>query len=445
MEAVEAHQQSFSVRQTSQIQSSWCLMAPRNLRVLLVAYHFPPMNSSGVQRPLAMQKLLPRFGVDVSVLTHTYSRSDLLSEPNVLRVYDTNSNGASKLLHYPLRVLQRGARALGRSTSWHGVWMRGVKRRADSILEIAKPDIVVSTYPPVETLDLGLHLSKKYGVPLVADFRDGLLFEPIEAEMLRSTRTRARYQQIEQDIARHSAGILTVSDPISDYFRAQYQHAAVLTLPNGFDPDEPWVEPSSDELDRSRFNLVYTGRLSLSEKGRHASVFTQTVTRLVKDSPAVADKLRIHFVGEFSAAEKAEWSALIDAGVVRFHGLLSRPRALGFQRAATMLLLVASSGKTSVATGKLFEYLNAGRPILGVTRNTAAEKIILETRAGVVVDPADGDAIYGMLERLVLEPHSMASIDPCAAEVQKYSRHRQMEVLASFLKGLVPAAGAADR
>jgi glycosyltransferase involved in cell wall biosynthesis len=403
------------------------------------------MNSSGVQRPLAMQKLLPRFGVDVSVLTHTYSRSDLLSEPNVLRVYDTNSNGAGKLVHYPLRILQRGARALGRSTSWHGAWARGVKRRADSIFEITKPDVVVSTYPPVETLDLGLHLSKKYNVPLVADFRDGLLFEPVEEEMLRSTRTRARYKEIEQDIARHSAGILTVSDPITDYFRSQYKHSAVLTLPNGFDPDEQWVEPGSDELDRSRFNLVYTGRLSLSEKGRQASVFTEAVTRVVNDSPAVADKLRIHLVGEFSAEEKAEWSELIDAGVVRLHGLVNRPRALGFQRAATMLLLVASSGKTSVATGKLFEYLNAGRPILGVTRNTAAERIILETRAGVVVDPADGEAIYGMLGRLVLEPSSMGSIDPSDDEIQKYSRHRQMAVLASFLKNLAAAAVAADR
>jgi glycosyltransferase involved in cell wall biosynthesis len=219
----------------------------------------------------------------------------------------------------------------------------------------------------------------------------------------------------------------------------------VLTLPNGFDPDEQWVEPGSDELDRSRFNLVYTGRLSLSEKGRQASVFTEAVTRVVNDSPAVADKLRIHLVGEFSAEEKAEWSELIDAGVVRLHGLVNRPRALGFQRAATMLLLVASSGKTSVATGKLFEYLNAGRPILGVTRNTAAERIILETRAGVVVDPADGEAIYGMLGRLVLEPSSMGSIDPSDDEIQKYSRHRQMAVLASFLKNLAAAAVAADR
>jgi glycosyltransferase involved in cell wall biosynthesis len=419
-------------------------MPPRNLRLLLIAYHFPPMNSAGVQRPLQMWKLLPRFGVDVTVLTHSYSRSDL-REPGVLRVYDTNSSGMGKLIHYPVRVLQRLSRALGGSTSWHGLWTRGVKRRADWIFKIAQPDVVLSTYPPLETLDLGLYLSEKYAIPLVADFRDGLLFEPIEAQMLRSRSTRTRYREAEQRVASHAAGIITVSDPISDYFRSEYRHQSTVTIPNGFDPDEPWVEPGAGELDRSKFNMVYTGRLGLSEKGRHAPAFIEGLTRVVWAVTEVADKLRIHFVGELSASEAEALSELVGLGIVRVHGLVDRKRALGFQRAATMLLLFTALGKTSVATSKLFEYLNSGRPILGVTRNTAAEKIILKTQAGLVADPADADAIAGMLQRLVLDPHVIGSIKRCDSEIQKYSRPNQMQVLASFLKNLAPAPSAAGR
>jgi glycosyltransferase involved in cell wall biosynthesis len=109
---------------------------------------------------------------------------------------------------------------------------------------------------------------------------------------------------------------------------------------------------------------------------------------------------------------------------------------LGFQRAATMLLLIAVTAKTSVATGKLFEYLNAGRPILGVTRKTAAESIILQTQSGYVVDPADPDAIGEILKRLVLDPALLRSIVPCRDEIENYSRPRQMERLAAFLKGV---------
>ncbi len=416
-------------------------MPSRNLRLLVVAYHFPPMNSAGVQRPLQMLKLLPRFGVDVSVLTHSYSRTDLRAEPNVLRVFDTSSKGLGKLLHYPMRLLQRLSRMLGRSTSWHGVWARGVKRRSDSVFEIVRPDVVLGTYPPVETLDLALYLSEKHGIPLVADFRDGLLFEPIEGAMLRSPSTMARYQEIEQRVAHRAAGILTVSDPISRYFQSEYRLNSVVTVPNGFDPAEPWVEPEASELDRTKFNVVYTGRLGLSEKGRHAPGLIEAVTRLVKDLPEVAQKLRIHFVGELSAAERDAFSELVDRGTVRIHGLVNRSRALGFQRAATVLLLVVATGKSSVATSKLFEYLNAGPPILGVTRGTAAERIIVQTGAGFVVDPADTEAIYGAFRNLVMDPRAMASIERNAVEIAKYSRPHQMELLASFLKRVATAPG----
>jgi glycosyltransferase involved in cell wall biosynthesis len=403
------------------------------------------MNSAGVQRPLQMSKLLPRFGVDVTVLTHSYSRSDLCTEAGILRVYDTNSTSMGKLLHYPMRVLQRIARALGRSTSWHGVWTRGVKRRADKIFRIAQPDVVMSTYPPLETLDLGLYFSEKFAVPLIADFRDGLLFEPIESRMLRSKSTRSRYLEVEQRVARQAAGIITVSDPITDYFRTEYQPRVATTIPNGFDPDEKWAEPSARELDPTKFNLVYTGRLGLSEKGRHAPAFIEAVTRVVKTVPQVADKLRIHFLGELSASEVQALSELIEMGVGRIHGLVDRSRALGFQRAATMVLLITASGKTSVATSKLFEYLNSGRPILGVTRNTAAERIIIKTQAGLVVDPDDADAIARMIEGLVVDPRVIGSVKRSEGEIEKYSRPNQMKVLASFLRDLTPATTAAGQ
>jgi glycosyltransferase involved in cell wall biosynthesis len=417
-------------------------MQPRKIRLLLVAYYFPPMNNGGVQRPFQVSQLLPRFGIEVSVLTHSHSRTDLHSEPWVLRVYDTNSVGVDKLLHIPIRLLQRLSRLLGKSTSWHGLWTRAVKRRSDAIFEIAQPDMVLATYPPVETLELGLHFAEKYNVPLIADFRDGLLFEPIEAEMLRSRNTASRYQKIEEKTARRAAGIVTVSDPISNYFKSKYHHSAVVTIPNGYDPDEVWTEPSPGELDRTKFNVVYTGRLGLSERGRHATAFLDAVTLLIKNVPEVADRLRIHYVGQFSAREKATLARLIELGIVCHHGFLERPRTIGFQRAATLLLLVAATSRTSVATGKLFEYLNSGRPILGLTRGTAAEKIIIETQSGFVVNPDDVDAVYQMLERLVLDPRVIGSLSPCVNEIEKYSRPHQLEVLASFLKGFAPPIAA---
>ena len=409
------------------------------LRVLLLAYHFPPVNSAGAQRPFQMMKLLPEFGVDVTVITHGYARTDIRSHPRILRIYDSNSRGWGKLIHYPIRVLQRLSRIFGASTSWHGVWARGVKRRSAEIIRIAHPDVVVSTYPPVETLELGFYFSERYSLPLVADFRDGLLFEPVEPAMLRSKSTRARYGALERRIARIAAGIVTVSDPITDYFRKEYHRREVITLPNGFDREEDFVLPDADAMERGKFNLVYTGRLGLSEKGRKASAFVEGVTCAVQNSAQVADRLRIHLVGEFSKEERAALTHLIERGIVRLHPFVERRKALGFQRAATMLLLVASSGKTSVATSKLFEYLGAGRPILGVTRNTAAEQIILQTKTGFVVDPDDAAAVGRVLTRLIEDPGYVDSVRRSESEIEKFSRANQMRVLAEFLRDVASA------
>src|SRR5205823_5459560 len=127
------------------------------------------------------------------------------------------------------------------------------------------------------------------------------------------------------------------------------------------------------------------------------------LTRLAKEDRSVVDMLRIHFVGDLSGQELRAATPLIELGMVKVHGLLPRPRAIGFQRAATMLLLVTAAGRTSMATGKLFEYLRAGRPVLGLTHTTVAEKIILAAGVGFVVDPNDADGIRTLLRRLVLE------------------------------------------
>jgi hypothetical protein len=53
-----------------------------------------------------------------------------------------------------------------------------------------------------------------------------------------------------------------------------------------------------------------------------------------------------------------------------------------------------------VATGKLFEYLAAQRPILVLGEQTEAARIVAETRTGVATSATDPDAIAAALRRL---------------------------------------------
>ena len=55
----------------------------------------------------------------------------------------------------------------------------------------------------------------------------------------------------------------------------------------------------------------------------------------------------------------------------------------------------------SVATGKLFEYLGARKPVVVLGDQSAAARIVEDARAGVTTSGSDPEAIARTLQRLV--------------------------------------------
>ncbi len=106
-------------------------------------------------------------------------------------------------------------------------------------------------------------------------------------------------------------------------------------------------------------------------------------------------------------------------GLVRAVGTLDRNRTLALQRAAdTLLVITEGADRRSVATGKLFEYLAAGRPILVLGEETEAARIVKETKAGSVTSAVDSRAIA---EAIRLRIHTGGAEKPDASAVGRYA------------------------
>jgi glycosyltransferase involved in cell wall biosynthesis len=104
---------------------------------------------------------------------------------------------------------------------------------------------------------------------------------------------------------------------------------------------------------------------------------------------------------------------------VRFVGWLERRRALALQRAAdTLLVVTAGAERRSVATGKLFEYLASGRPILVLGDETEAARIVGETGSGISAPASDPHAIAEALRRVIETPPSPPKAEAVAAYAQ---------------------------
>ena len=100
-------------------------------------------------------------------------------------------------------------------------------------------------------------------------------------------------------------------------------------------------------------------------------------------------------------------------GIVRHAGTLPRRRALELQRAASGLLLLTSGTRRGEATGKLFEYLGAERPILVLGDDSEAARIVRATASGLAAPAGDVPAIATALEELVTrgpEPHGRPAV-----------------------------------
>jgi glycosyltransferase involved in cell wall biosynthesis len=411
-------------------------------RILIIAYYFPPENSSGGQRPMKMAKYLEQCGQEAVVLTSSYAKK-AGSGKNIIRVYDPSHNGnrvgLRKLQWLCLRLGIELDNRLGIPASVFSPWKRAVLLRADEIMARARPGWILATYPPVETLEIGMLLSRKYDLPLIADFRDGLLFEAIESRRLRRFAcVRKAYAAIEAGVAAAASALLTVSDPLSDYFRETYHHPRVETVPNGFDPGESAQPPPAAELEAGCFHVVHTGRFALSDAGCAITPLVEALQELLSARPELAATLRLHLLGELSRRERRLLAGLAQRGVVRLHGAVDRPRALAFQRRADLLLLVTDPVRRSVATTKIFEYLQARRPILALTGRSFAAEIIERTRSGWVVSSQDRPQIARTLERIILDPAFYQAVDMDPNAIEAYSFVHGCRRLAGLLSSPIP-------
>ena len=416
--------------------------AQDDVHALLLAYHYLPENNGGVQRAVAMKRYLPEHGVTVTLLTHG---AGLAQDPaeranGVVRAFDVTRYGVPFVLFAAFRLLQKVTTLFGASGLRYALWKRNALRQAESVIAARRPDVLIATFPPIETLEIALAVARRHRIPFIADFRDGLTYEPLEPLESHSVRLARYFNQIEQRVVDEAAAIVTVSEPMSAHFRCRGARC-VETIPNGFDRAEfdanPLADDAAAQLDPDRINIVYTGRLQRSRVGTRIDALLDAIDAVLSEGKG--ERLLFHFFGQYTPAELRAFDRFIDRGVVRVGGLLPRAQALAVQRRADILLLVTARGQASIATGKLFEYLGAGRPILALTKGTAAESIVRATGAGWTIAPDDVGAITTLLQRLLADDAALREIRADASRIKSYERAEQMKRYARLLRCVRPA------
>jgi glycosyltransferase involved in cell wall biosynthesis len=279
-------------------------------------------------------------------------------------------------------------------------WLPFLLPRALAATRASRPDCVITTGPPHSAHLVGLAMRRR-GVPWVADLRDGWTFEPPRPPWSNAALAAAD-GGLERSLLRAADRVVAVTEPIARDLRERLRVDAV-TITNGFDPDELPKPDMSGLLSEERFSLVHTGRLIVA--GDSARTLLEGALELSRRRGDGSREVEVVLAGATSQAQERLLSDPRYGAVARPVGVLSRSRALALQRAADALVVIAAGmpgrSSTSVATGKLFEYLAAGRPVLVLGQQTEAARIVARTRAGVAASERDASSVADALERLL--------------------------------------------
>ena len=407
--------------------------------------YFPPAGGGGVQRPLKLAQYLPALGVETHVLAPDdpkwVHRDNELRVPTQAWVHRARYLGprarkpAEELrgtdgFERALVQAQLTARRLlvpDASVTWNMTAIPAAVRiaRREGI------DAVVTTSPPGSVHLVGAAAQRLTDARWIADLRDPLVANQHRRDDTAAARARqAANEQVARLVARNADAISCVSEAIADEVRALGPRGVVRTIANGCDFDD---FAGLEYRPAERFRITHTG--SFFGK-RDPRPFLQAFHDANLDAV-------VRFVGDFRSSDR-EWAESLDLGDrLELVGYVSRTESLRLQRDSEALLLLvpdaAGRGK-GVLSGKVFEYLAAGRPILAVVPpDGVAAELIRETGAGVVVAPDD---VNGMRDALVAMHAQFANgglpaVELSARDEERLSRRARVEEMAALVEEVV--------
>jgi glycosyltransferase involved in cell wall biosynthesis len=412
------------------------------MRILIVSFTFPPYEVIGAVRVGKVAKYLDLFGHDVRVVTardQSVRSAEGIVEIDGGKVTYTQWVGIRRVAD---RVLGRGASletrdrspVVGRLLRWvrtlayfpdpYAGWLPFAYKAARNICYRWRPDLILASSGPPTALMVASLLSRRFGVPWVADMRDLWTENQTYTEPAWRRRIEAF---IERRVLRSAAGLVTVSEPLAERLR-RFNRPVEIVL-NGFD--------TLDVAERNR----WTSELSV--------VFTGTVYPEYQDpAPLFAalallgsqkDRVSVTFVGTVGSGVLAAARAHGVDHLVKLESPVPLRRSLSLQREADVLLhlLWNDPDQSGVYNAKIFEYFGARRPILAIGSGAnVTARLVRERNAGFATnDPA---AIATQLRTWLALKEGSAGIPDLPEEVRYgLSREEQTRVLDVFLERLV--------
>lgn len=410
-----------SEEQTAEIavQNQSALNLEDKNRVLMIAYCFPPLSGSGVFRSIKFAKYLPQYGWYPTVIAAGHPRPDwnysdetLIKEiPEsipVIRIPDPVSTFQEsftaevkkQLLDFLKNIFQESEEAYALYTSFLEsktditklfvfpcpalLWAYKTVQYVEATMNIHDFRVIYTTSDPYSAPLVGLYFKHKYGIPWVSDYRDQWTGDPT-----RSFDPSKPYDKLlfflESILLWNADCSITpsISGAIEDYVsRFHIPKEKIVSIANGYDEED--FAPFSAKAGRSdKFIINYSGILHVN---RNIDAILVSLQELIAEGQIDLAKIQFRIVGDAReyAPETLAQKYNLESIIIQT-GYITHSEAIQSNIDANLLLLLVGDEERyrHVSSGKIFDYLRCGRPILALAPSGGVvDQLLRETGHG---------------------------------------------------------------
>jgi len=433
-------------------------------KVLIITYYWPPASGPGVQRILKFTKYLPEFGWQPVVLapakgefpaTDVTLAQDIPQDCRVVQTASLEPNvlykkfvGIKSSESIPHGILAESDLTLRKKIAhWIRLnlfvpdakigWYPFAVRAGKKIIEREKPQLILSSSPPPTVQLVGRALATWSGLKWIADFRDpwtDIFYYEGQSKSALITRIDAR---LEKGVLQRADRVLMVSPFDIRRLREKNPEDKYTVLYNGYDAEDLDAVPAGKPP--TKFDLVFVGTLQVTH---NCEPLWNALAELVRENDDFRDRFCLTFVGPSHPQIRDS---------LEQHGLLPYTKMLGYQphhvaiahmkHAAALLFMVPDApNNLGMLTGKIFEYLASGTPLLSVgPPDGDAAAVLRQCSAGEMIAPDDAPGLKRRALAL-FESYQKGTLErerPDARAVQKFERRTLVKSLAGIMDELV--------
>ncbi len=424
------------------------------MKVLILAYDFPPNGSIGGQRPFSWFKYFKAFGIHPVVVTRHWkpvtTAEDCFLPIGEKVVLEESESGT--VIRVPFKpnlrdriLLKHGGRYsfLRKALSlWFSIAQyflakadnrRPILHEARAFLKYNPCSIILATGEPFILFHYASILSKEFDLPWVADYRDGWstnndvrFSKSILQKILNAIVTR-----IERDCVQTSSLITVASPTLINELSGILPGKNMEVIYNGYFPELFESIEFAAITESKKFMVVYSGTLYPNQR---LELFLDGFHLFIQELRLLPENVELKFIGlKYQPDQMIRCLNYKDSlkGYIYATQRMTHEETVEELRKASVLLLLANASYGQIYA-KIFDYIALNKPILMCENDRGPlETILNDVGNGLMANSST--EVCEILKELYQRPQTAKS--PLRS-IDHFSRKTQAQRLASHLKSL---------